>query len=162
MYKLSRVCLKLCCSLLFSLMVPGIFFSYASIGTDIFPVNNSADSLARYLTGQSGIRGGLIVHLGSGDGLLTTALRTGGSFVVHGLDLSPDNVEHSRNRIHKVGNYGPVSVDHWCGDYLLFGDDGVGRGYYNKQSGLSVRCIKNQGSTLSISQSKLNLWKCSD
>ena len=34
----------------------------------------------------TGIKGGLIVHVGCGDGKLTTALRANDSFIVHGLD----------------------------------------------------------------------------
>ena len=123
MDELSRGCLKLCGSLLFSLMVHGMCFSHASTGTDILPLNISADSLARYLTDRSGISGGLIVHLGSGDGLLTSALRTRESFIVHGLDRNPDKVEQSRIHIHKRGDYGPVSVDHWCGDHLPYAEN---------------------------------------
>jgi hypothetical protein len=34
----------------------------------------------------SGVQGGLVVHVGCGNGKLTAALRTGDSFIVHGLD----------------------------------------------------------------------------
>ena len=34
-------------------------------------------------------RGGLVVHLGCGDGKLTAALRTGDAYLVHGLDVDP-------------------------------------------------------------------------
>ena len=39
---------------------------------------------------QAGVQGGLIVHLGCGDGRLTVALRAGDGFLVHGLDCDPE------------------------------------------------------------------------
>ena len=35
----------------------------------------------------SGVKGGLVVHLGCGDGRLTADLRVNDSYVVHGLDV---------------------------------------------------------------------------
>lgn len=45
----------------------------------------AAERAAEILQG-SGVTGGLIVHLGCGDGRLTAALSAGGNFVVQGLD----------------------------------------------------------------------------
>ena len=41
---------------------------------------------AREILEATGVKGGLIVHLGCGDGKLTAALRANDSFLVHGLD----------------------------------------------------------------------------
>ena len=46
--------------------------------------------LAEQILEASGIQGGLVVHLGCGDGKLTAALRAGDSFLVHGLDADAD------------------------------------------------------------------------
>ena len=62
---------------------------------------------------MSGVTGGLIVHLGCGDGHLTAALRASDSFVVHGLDADPAKVETARGTIRQAGLYGPVSVEQW-------------------------------------------------
>ena len=54
------------------------------------------DHEARSLVESSGIQGGLIAHIGCGDGRLTAALRTSNSFLVHGLDADVDNVAQAR------------------------------------------------------------------
>ncbi|MHC4438247.1 MAG: methyltransferase domain-containing protein, partial [Planctomycetota bacterium] len=58
----------------------------------------------------AGIRGGLIVHIGCGQGKLTSALRANDSYVVHGLDSKPGNVAAARRYIKSLGQYGSVSV----------------------------------------------------
>jgi len=58
----------------------------------------------------TGVRGGLIVHLGCGDGRLTAALHANDRYLVHGLDADPANVEEAREHIRSCGLYGPVSV----------------------------------------------------
>jgi len=45
---------------------------------------------------ESGIKGGLVVHLGCGDGKLTAALRANDSYLVHGLDEDAQNVRKAR------------------------------------------------------------------
>jgi len=71
----------------------------------------------------TGVRGGLVVHLGCGEGKLTAALRVGESCLVHGLDASSENVDRARAHIRSLGLYGPVSVEHWQGDYLPYADN---------------------------------------
>ena len=53
----------------------------------------SATELARQILDATGIRGGLVVHLGCGDGRLTAALRANDSFMVQGLDSEVTNVQ---------------------------------------------------------------------
>ena len=45
-----------------------------------------ADEEARRILDATGIKGGLIVHLGCGDGKLTAALHVNDGCLVHGLD----------------------------------------------------------------------------
>ncbi|TKJ33650.1 MAG: hypothetical protein CEE38_19890 [Planctomycetes bacterium B3_Pla] len=66
------------------------------------------------------VTGGLIVHIGSGNGRLTAALRTNDSYLVHGLDRDSTRVELARKYIQSAGTYGPVSVDQLTGDSLPF------------------------------------------
>ena len=54
---------------------------------------------ARQILEATGIQGGLIVHIGCGDGKLTAALGAGDSYLVHGLDINPKNVEMARKYI---------------------------------------------------------------
>ena len=72
---------------------------------------------------RSGVRGGIAVHLGCGEGRLTAALEGGGRFTVHGLDPRPDRVREARERLRALGLYGPVSVDLLEGPVLPYADD---------------------------------------
>ena len=67
----------------------------------------SAESAAELL-GLSGTKGGLIVHLGCGDGKLTAQLRLGDQYLVHGLDTAADDVIAAREHITERGATVPV------------------------------------------------------
>ena len=84
---------------------------------------NSESQLARRLIDGSGVKGGLIVHIGCGDGKLTAALCTSDEYIVHGLDPDQNNVDEARNYIRPMGLYGDVSVAHFDGKYLPYADD---------------------------------------
>jgi len=45
----------------------------------------------------TGIKGGLVIHLGCSDGRLTAALRANDSYLVHGLDTDVANVARARD-----------------------------------------------------------------
>ena len=72
------------------------------------------------LPSSIGIKGGLVVHLGCGDGRLTAALRANDSFIVHGLDA---DVTAARKYIQSLGLYGPVSVERWTSQQLPYADN---------------------------------------
>jgi outer membrane protein assembly factor BamB len=80
-------------------------------------------SVARSILAESGVQGGLIVHVGCGDGQLTAALSGGEGFVVQGLDSRPANVERARLAIREKGLYGPVAADAWEGPALPYADN---------------------------------------
>jgi outer membrane protein assembly factor BamB len=69
------------------------------------------------------VKGGLVVHLGCGDGALTAALRASDVYLVHGLDADPANVTKARAFIRGKGLYGPVSVDRLDGPRLPYTDN---------------------------------------
>jgi outer membrane protein assembly factor BamB len=69
------------------------------------------------------VTGGLIVHIGCGNGRLTAALRAGESFLVHGLDRDKTRVGLARKYIQAAEAYGPVSVDQLMGDRLPYADN---------------------------------------
>ncbi len=71
----------------------------------------------------SGIQGGLVVHVGCGDGESTARLRVNDRYLVHGLDADPENVEKARRRLRSQGLYGPVSVDRFDGARLPYADN---------------------------------------
>lgn len=80
-------------------------------------------ALARKILDATGIKGGLVVHLGIGDGKLTAALRASDSYIVQGLERDAANVERARRHIHSLGLYGPVSVDRLHGTRLPYIDN---------------------------------------
>ena len=78
---------------------------------------------ARRVLDAAGVRGGLVVHLGSGDGKLTAALPAGDGFLVHGLDTDAAKVRQARKYIQSLGLYGPVSVERFDGKRLPYADN---------------------------------------
>jgi ubiquinone/menaquinone biosynthesis C-methylase UbiE len=78
---------------------------------------------AKEILDAAGVKGGLIVHAGCGDGKLTAALRAGDSYLVHGLDTDAKHVDKARTHIHSLGLYGKVSVDRFDGEQLPYIDN---------------------------------------
>ncbi|MHC4178179.1 MAG: class I SAM-dependent methyltransferase, partial [Planctomycetota bacterium] len=78
----------------------------------------AAAQTAEEILQATGVKGGLIVHLGCGHGKLTAALRAGDGFLVHGLDASAVSVRRAREHIRSLGLYGEVSVQRWTSDRL--------------------------------------------
>jgi outer membrane protein assembly factor BamB len=76
--------------------------------------------LAGQILKATEIKGGLVVHIGCGDGKLTAALRINDSYMVHGLDTDAKNVRQARSHIHSRGLYGSVSVDRFDGSRLPY------------------------------------------
>ena len=66
--------------------------------------------------------GGLVVHVGCGNGQLTAGLCGGPSYLVHGLDTDPANVEKAREHIRSKQLYGKVAVDRFDGKTLPYID----------------------------------------
>jgi len=69
--------------------------------------------LARQILDATGVRGGLVVHVGCGDGRLTAALHAGDGYLVHGLDADAADVAAARAYLRSEGLYGPVAVQQW-------------------------------------------------
>ena len=72
---------------------------------------------------QSKVKGGLVVHLGCGDGTLTAKLRANERYVVHGLDRDADNVSNARRSLKAKGVYGAVAAELLRGDRLPYTDN---------------------------------------
>ena len=82
------------------------------------PANASAGDVARRILDAAGVEGGLIVHLGCGDGRLTEALAAEDGYLVCGLDGDAENVERFRQRVALAGSGGKVSAAQWTGGRL--------------------------------------------
>jgi len=77
----------------------------------------------REIVNTSGVKGGLIVHLGCGDGTLTRELLLSDSYLVHGLDTNAANVSEARKYIRSEGVCGKVSIQRLNGTNLPYADN---------------------------------------
>jgi len=102
---------------LFALLVAGLFVAPAAAA-------DPAEEAARILE-AAGVEGGLVVHVGCGDGRLTAALRASDAYVVHGLARDAATVEKARATVAEQGLCGPVSVDRFDGRRLPYVDNTV-------------------------------------
>ena len=82
-----------------------------------------AANTAEGILDAAGIKGGLIVHIGSGDGKLTAALRPRYGYLVQGLDADAGNVAEARRHIQSLGIYGKVTADSFDGKHLPYTDN---------------------------------------
>ena len=98
------------------LAVLGLLFAITFSGCSQYTPEEQAKAILE----QSGVKGGFIVHVNCGDGVLTEALKKNNSYLVHGLDTDKDNVTKAREYITSKGNYGTVSVDSLTGNRLPY------------------------------------------
>ncbi len=90
---------------------------------------------------ETGVTGGLVVHIGCGDGRLTAALRANDAYLVQGLDTSAETVAKARKRISDMGLCGDVTARAFDGRNLPYRDNMVnlivvsdaGRGVPNRE-----------------------------
>jgi len=78
---------------------------------------------AEKIFSATGVKGGLVVHLGCGRGRLTAALHANDRYLVHGLDTDAENVRAAIDTIKSLGVYGTVSVEQLRGRYLPYVDN---------------------------------------
>jgi outer membrane protein assembly factor BamB len=82
-----------------------------------------AEESGQDILSTTGVQGGLVVHLGTGSGKLTTELHGGESYLVRGLDTNLDNVRAAREYVESQNLYGSVSIDRFDGRSLPFIDN---------------------------------------
>jgi len=78
---------------------------------------------AEQIVSLANFRGGLVIHVGCGEGQLTAALRLADNCVIQGLQSDAKRVETARAAIRATGLYGPISVVHWSGKKLPYVDN---------------------------------------
>lgn len=83
----------------------------------------SPEADAKAILQQSGVKGGIVVQLGIGDGKLTAALRANDSYQVQGLDTDAKKVAAAREAIYAAGKSGPVAVEQFAGKVLPYIDN---------------------------------------
>ncbi len=91
-------------------------------GFDTARLATADDEAADILT-ATGVKGGLVVHVGCGDGKLTASLRASDRYLVDGLDTDAGNVEAARRHVQSLGLYGKVSVERFDGRRLPYVDN---------------------------------------
>jgi outer membrane protein assembly factor BamB len=74
-------------------------------------VIDASGATASEVLNASGVKGGLVVHIGSSDGQLETDIAKSGFFLVQGLAVDAQSLETARNFIRTAGFYGEASVD---------------------------------------------------
>lgn len=79
--------------------------------------------IARAFLQRIGFSGGLIVHVGCGDGALTAALAEHGRCAVQGLDTQPACIEATRDRLRARVGYGLASAAEWDGRRLPYAEN---------------------------------------
>ena len=84
---------------------------------------STRDREAKEVLQTTGVKGGLVLHLGCGEGRLAAALAAGQGYLVEGLDTSQANVERAREHVQSLGLYGQVSIKHWDGTRLPYIDN---------------------------------------
>ncbi len=83
----------------------------------------TAADQAQAILDAAGVKGGLVVQIGCGDGTLSAALCANDSYIVHSLDPDTNNVALARANIRLADLYGRVSVDHWAKATLPYADN---------------------------------------
>lgn len=97
---------------LFSLLGPAGFFA-----------PNVRGETAEQILKATGIRGGLVVQVGCGDGKLTAAFGKSDGFLVHGLERSEAKIAAAREHVRGLGLCGKVSISRWQGERMPYIDN---------------------------------------
>jgi len=74
------------------------------------------------LLDASGVTGGLVVHVGCGEGKLTAGLRANEAYVVHGLDADAAHIAAARKHVKSLGLASKVAFDTFDGRNLPYVD----------------------------------------
>ena len=91
----------------------------------ILATNLAAADPAADILNETGVTGGLVVHIGCGDGTLTAALHANDGYVVQGLDTSAENVGKARKTLSDKGLCDNVTVRAFDGKNLPYRDNMV-------------------------------------
>ncbi|MBL7188022.1 MAG: PQQ-binding-like beta-propeller repeat protein [Phycisphaerae bacterium] len=83
----------------------------------------SAFGLTEDILKDTGVTGGLVVHVGGGNGRLTAAFQAGDGYLVQGLAANPKDIAAAREHIFSLGLSGKVSIDSWQGVSLPYIDN---------------------------------------
>jgi outer membrane protein assembly factor BamB len=98
---------------------------FLSASATIFPLwaDDGIQKQAADILAAAKVQGGLVIHVGCGDGRLTCALHLNDSYTVQGLETDPTKVDAARAYIRAQGLDGKVTVDFWDGAGLPYIDN---------------------------------------
>ena len=91
--------------------------------TTVWAQDAAVDDELKTLLDKSGIRGGIVVCLGCGEGARIASLYTSDAYTVHGLIRQPDRLRAARAYLKQAGLYGPVSVELLTAAHLPYSRD---------------------------------------
>jgi outer membrane protein assembly factor BamB len=114
------VCKKLICLVSF-ILVLGLVVMVLSLLS--VAVAQPEAQQAKQIFEVTGIKGGLIVCVGCGDGQLAASLGASDGYLVHGIDVDAQKVKVTRRHLQSLGLYGRVSVDTFDGKQLPYTDN---------------------------------------
>ena len=89
----------------------------------VYGQQEAVEAIADKIAQMSGVRSGLIVHYGCGDGRLPAALGRGDSCTVEGLTRDQAEVEQGRQWVAKQQLAGKVTMRCWPEDFLPYADN---------------------------------------
>ncbi len=118
--------------------IAGLVLALVHTGCGVEGSSVSVSEHASQILKATGVKGGLIVHLGCGGGELTAALRANENFLVHGLDTDVQAVQDARKHIRRLGLYGAVSVEHFDGKRLPYAENMVNVVVADDLSGVAI------------------------
>ncbi|NQT53951.1 PQQ-binding-like beta-propeller repeat protein, partial [bacterium] len=101
-----------------------LLFPDASVVAGSAP-DPEATAQAHRILKATGITGGLVVHVGCGDGSLTAALHADDGTLVQGLDTSAESIGQARKYLSDRGLYGKVTARTFDGRTLPYRDNMV-------------------------------------
>lgn len=104
-------------------MKKSVSASAAILGVALTAMLTHAAESGESILSATDVDGGLVVHLGCGDGKLTAELCAGDSYLIYGLDTDPENVTKAQQHIRSQGLYGQVSASQLDGNRLPFIDN---------------------------------------
>jgi outer membrane protein assembly factor BamB len=103
-------------------LTPSLLAAFLALGVALAAPNQQ---IAKNLVAQSGVSGGIIVHVGCDRGQLSMALHLHEAFQVQGIDTDPAEIAAARSDARDRGVYGPVSFSTFRGDRLPYIDNFV-------------------------------------
>lgn len=101
------------------------------------PVFAGPEDDAKAILAEAGVTGGIIIHLGIGDGKLTAALKTNDGTLVHGLDKDEAKITTARDWMRAANVYGQVAVEKLTTPTLPYLDGMINLIVVEDQLGLS-------------------------